>query len=335
MFNKNARRLLALALSLIMLFGFTACGDKEESSGKTSDASYSDELTFSNSGNDNYYSSVGQSSIYPSLEEEEEKPQLTNGTTLDIYPIIEQFIVYSGGNGGGHVELKIPEGYYQEINGCYFKADEYDDEGFNIIYNNEVIGEFAIYLSMVTEDYSKKYYSNGDTFKIKIGRPGYGSYSGAYQDYVNENIYKYGFLFPQVEKYYTVSDLGEYITSYTQLSAVELEKIKSFVINGELENCDVVDFKGCYEGKVKPFATAEPGSRCVVYITFYYVMYEGKMYELDGYKGVAVDEIIRKPDGSLSFELYNGWSLPSRGDTLEEMEETLSNDENYDFVKIG
>ncbi|MBR5825731.1 MAG: hypothetical protein IKY78_01455 [Clostridia bacterium] len=335
MFKKSVRCLLASALSLIVLFSFAACGNKEESKDDEYlvDEDYLLEELFGDDYNDDYF---GQSSLVPD-EEEEEKPQLTDGTELDIYPIIEQFIVYSGGNGGGQIELKIPEGFYQEINGCYFKANEYYDKAFNIIYNNEVIDEFAIGLYMVTEDYSKEYYSNGDVFKIEIERPGYSSYSGSYQDHINENIYKHGFIFPQVEKLYTVSGLGEYITSYTQLSAEELENIKNFVINDELSDdyCNLAELKGCYEGKIKPFATTEPGSKFVIYVTFYSVHYQGAFYETNQYKAVAVNEIVRKPDGTISFEKCSSWFLGAIEETLEGLEENISSHEEYDFVKIG
>ncbi len=354
MFRKNMRCLLTLTLAVLMLFSLAACGVKEADENANVNGSakvnltdnddgvvrYSGEVTFGYD-NGSYPPAViqgGASVGYAEEEEEEEIPQLTDGIALDVFPIIEQFIVYSGGNGGGRIELEIPEGYYQEMNGCYFKRHDYSDDKFEIVFNNEVIGGFEIALYMIRDDYSKQYYSNGDVFEVSITRTEYGSYKGgAHEDYVNEYIYKHGFFLPQTKKYYTVSGLGEYITSYTQLSAAELEDIKNYVINHKFENsyCNVADFKGCYEGKIKPFATEEPGSRFVIYIGLYCVRHQGKMYENTEYTAVAVDEIIRKPDGSLSFELYNGWSLFSSGETLEEMEENILNNETYDFVKIG
>lgn len=341
MSNKNIKRIIATICLIVTLLSLAACGNDSGTSNTNADntqsnTGHSSDMTFTNNNNNNI--TVGQSSLYGPEEEEKETPVLTNGTPIDVFSILEQFITYSRGNGGGKIEIMLPNDYYQEINGCYFLKNKYDDDGFDIIYNNETIGEFNFYLSKVSDGTKiSDYYTGGDNFRVKISKSGIGSYKGgAYADYVNGDIYEHGFYMPIVEKVYTAPDFGEYITSHTQLSQAELEEIKTFAEKESFDdNYDLIDFKGYYAGTVKPYATTDPGSKFAIYLAYHYVMYEGYMYEIESYKAIAIDEIVRKPDGKLDFDLADSWSLSARGETAEELEDAILTEENYDFVKIA
>ena len=69
MFKKSVRCLLASALSLIVLFSFAACGNKEESKDDEYlvDEDYLLEELFGDDYNDDYF---GQSSLVPDEEED-------------------------------------------------------------------------------------------------------------------------------------------------------------------------------------------------------------------------------------------------------------------------
>lgn len=352
MFKKNIRCLSAFVLAVLMLFSFAACGAKEADENRNQDANvdlngdgdgvvrYSGEITFGYE-NGGYPTVVSPGSVGIKEEEEvedEEKPQLTDGIALDVFPIIEQFIVYSGGNGGGQIDIKIPDDYAQELNGCYFKSREYWDKNFYIVYNNEIIAEYECEIYKVTDGSDSNYYSGGDLFRIIIDIPFY-SYSpnhGNRADFISGSIYDSGFYFSQAEKYYTAPDFGEYITSYSQLSESEIEAIKEQVVSEELNDYYAVEFAGCYEGTVKPYAVAEPDSKFVL-LTTYYTTHKGK-YSTTlsyAYRSVGLYDIVRKPDGTLVYSITTDYPLGAYGKTLEEYEADVYENNTYDFVKIA
>lgn len=243
---------------------------------------------------------------------------LKDGIAIDILSDIEQYITYTGANGGGEAEIEIPEGYSKEVTGFYL-TQTVSNSSLDVVYNNEKLGWISF--SIDSEKMGKL--SAGDQLTISIST------------YGDSELEKYNLYFAPIEKQITVPDLGSYITSADELSSQDFEQLKQAIIDGYktgfLDSNEYMVLDDVYAGTLKPQYTNDFKSTLVVYLVAKEEV-EFIWESLISYVAYPIYNIAKAPDGTLLYDFSA--SGGEDFDTLEELDTYMSEIEEYEFTKI-
>lgn len=229
---------------------------------------------------------------------------------IDIFKDIEQYIVYEGANGYGHLAyhpIQIPDNFSYQIDDLYFVKGSYTNT-IKVIYLNTNLGEISYHIDGTG-------LTDGDVIELSASASGFKN--------TIQNLENLGYIIPTTRKNVTVPDLGEYIKGQDQLTPEILAAIKNEIyIEDEIDNIDKLYF-----------ASYKPGVECNYDSTSFIVgiYYRGSFFS-SGYYIDKLYDIIIKPDGTIVIETYenDSWSYY---ETLEAAIEALAKD-RYDFVVL-
>lgn len=245
---------------------------------------------------------------------------LKDGIAIDVLTGIEQYITYIGANGGGQASFSLPDNYYKEVNGFYVSKKDFG--GISIVYNNEEIGTVSIYQENPFAQNLKK----GDQIRFYIQSNSQASLAE-----------KYNIFFAPSEIYVIVPDLGDYVTSASQLSDKQIGEMKQAILDDYDEPSwrKLIPLTDVYAGTLKPQNVNEHKSP----FAMFYVMREDSYdifgeKESDDYQLFAIYDIAINPDGKLIYSATSSWNCESF-DTMEELENYVSNNSgDYNFSKV-
>lgn len=226
---------------------------------------------------------------------------------VDLFEGIEQYITFSGANGHGYIgynALVIPDDYSKQIDDLYFSKGYYKNS-IKIVHGNTKLGEISFYI-----DGDKL--SKGDILSLTATAP------------VKE-LESLGYIVPSLSTNVTVPDLGEHLTSQSQLTPELIETLKA----------EICTQSGATAIDKFYLATYKPGVECNSKSTAFIVgIYYKKAFFSSGYYIDELRDIIIKPDGTISVEDYTAGSWIYCEDTLDGAIGRLST-EHYDFVEIN
>lgn len=222
---------------------------------------------------------------------------LEEGTCLDVYPFIEQYIsapisndclMLEGGNGIGVVNIEFPEDLSFEIQGFYFSRGFYTNS-LKIVRNNHQVGTVSFTFNNLNLENSYPSYeasglSNGDYLALRS------EVTCDNPDFMN------GYFIPN-RKYFTVSGLGDFVDSYSQISQAEMQNIKTKVME-KLNEEDDYTFEALYYGEAKPTTTIENNSKTILIFVISSLDFFGEKK----ISAITVDKLSIK-DGKISFDI--------------------------------
>ena len=196
---------------------------------------------------------------------------------IDIFADIEKYIRFEGANGYGYIgypEIKIPTDYSYQVGDIYLLKGTFANS-VKIIHKNTNIGELSYHIEGSS-------LSGGDTLKLSADS----GYSG-----VRKTLEDIGYIIPTMSKYITVPDLGEYLTSWDQLTPEIISALKEQIPSSNINKLY--------------FTTFKPGVECnyntTAFITAIY--YKSGFWD----SGYCIDElynVIIKSDGTVKIENY-------------------------------
>ena len=231
---------------------------------------------------------------------------LEEANLFDIFADIENIIKFEGANGFGTASVTFSRDYVFQQGDFYFSAEDtfYSNE-VDVIYNNKVIGEVTYYCDT-------KNLSNGEKVVVTT------------KTYLRDALEEMGYIIPEYSKEYTVSGLGDYITSTDQLTDEVSAKVFSAIEEKIYEKFDSskVELAGFYIGQIKPGKELKSNAPTEAVIIFKYQdSWVGTTYCVAG----AYD-IIVYDDGEISAGITVGSSW-SGSSSLEAKYNELNHDE--------
>lgn len=245
---------------------------------------------------------------------------LKDGIAIDLLTDIEQYVTYTGANGGGQASFSLPDDYYKEVNGFYISKDDFG--GISVVYNNEEIGTVSIY----QENSFAQNLKEGDQIRFYIQSNSQASLAE-----------KYNVFFAPSEIYVTVPDLGDYVTSASQLSDKQIDEMKQAVMDkyGDQGWRKLTPLSNVYEATLKPQSVNQKKSTFAIFFAMKKTSYSAfGDVEYEVYELYAVYNIAIKPDGTLIYDTPDLFEYESF-DTMQELENYVSNNSgDYNFSKV-
>lgn len=306
------KKRICLALLIVTVFTFVACGTQTTSAKSVvpesaSEISLPTNITQETCGTQTTSSDI--TSVDDGLIE------------LNIFEDIEQYIRFTGPNGFGYASVELPKNYFRDLGGDFYLVEEgvfwWAGEEvllmpLSLIYKNDRIG-------CVDFDIKESGLSGGDSVDVHaIVR-----YKEGCGDVLRENGYKISSRTKKV----TVPDLGVYLTSMEQLTPTVVNSIKT-IMSKE------------YAGTIYKYyyGTYKPGVICDHKNTTFVMAIGHKKgnYFSGGYNTIKIYDIIILPDESVTFrESQNNPDIGyPENSTLEKIIEEILNSNSFDFIEI-
>lgn len=246
---------------------------------------------------------------------------LKEGTVIEILPDIAQYISYSGGNGFGKANLKIPDTYQREYNGYYIVSSSYGN-GLSIMLNNEALAKITPEIIASTGNGKL---SKDDIIKLSIKDQ-------------EEILAKYNIVFAQPEIDIVVPDLGNYMESATQLTETQLDTIKSKILQAaesKSNSGETFEYMETYSGTLKPTVESENKTNGAVFGVVKKTTFNAWKSEYSyRYLLYAVYDVLVKEDGSIEYDV-DKYDYAKSCNTLEELSTYMNSEADYTFEKIG
>ncbi len=233
---------------------------------------------------------------------------------LDIMSLLGGCIHYSGGNGNGKAAIAIPADFSGSLGEIYLRRSDFSTSTIDIINDNKVIA------SMLLSVDNCEGLSTNDIVTIK------GKILGG------DELMDLSYVVDPQERSFAVPELGEYISSSSQIDENFLSEIKTAGSTATSLWLDDVTVDSVYLGTIAPNGVTYDYSKCIVCIIFY-----GKEtwpYSGTGYKGVVLRDVVLKTDGTIEYgtaELVN--NILAGFDTANEVLESFPL--NYAYERIG
>ena len=202
------KKAILFLLILMMASCFCGCVDKENNN-------------LNNTNEQEYYNSFSKSEIGTT----DNLPQ--GAIVFDIFKDFEQYFVFSGYNGAGTVEIRIPdkttiqfENYYFCVNLSDYSRMYYGAAtGFEIIKDNEDYGKIDFCFSSNSK-VELNGLSKGDTFTVEC----------RLNSITEEKFQLNNFYFKSKSATFTAPDFGDLIKSFDELSDADIAQIQDYVL---------------------------------------------------------------------------------------------------------
>ncbi|MGM9666842.1 MAG: hypothetical protein ACI3XN_02145 [Eubacteriales bacterium] len=213
------KKRICLALLIVTVFTFVACGTQTTSAKSVVPESASEISLPTNITQETLDNT--KSTATKTLEAENSDDNLIK---LDmLFDGIEQYVEYSKPNGYVRADFNFPNGIFVQLgeSDIYLSKRSYidTDSVLKIVHINECIGEIQYYTGIYSPNSS-----GGESLKpwgvVKVG-------SAYYREYVVDNEY----LLFSGDKEFVVPNQGEYLTSQEQLTPTIVEAIKQEVLD--------------------------------------------------------------------------------------------------------
>lgn len=243
---------------------------------------------------------------------------LVDAKEVDFFAPLKNYISFSGVNGSGKFCLDIPDDANINVDGFYLKP--YSTASCNVVYENQDFGYLTLEIendeNATTADGE---FSKGDLCTIKL----------TCTPELSENLEKLSCVVKNEKEIMTVPDLGNYVTSESQLTQTDLQKIKNSLIeliDEEYENSQLL---GVYFASVKPGVVCNEKDKGKVVC----IVQADRTIVFTTYREAHISEaynIIKNDSGELSFESKTPWSsYDSESEAVERY------DSNYSLTKIS
>ncbi len=165
---------------------------------------------------------------------------LADAKEIDLFKDIEKYFSFEGVNGKGKIDISIPEDTSYQIEDFYFKRTGYNT--FNVVYNNESLGNLTYDVKPDESGYAKTDFKQGDVCTIQMVNPT-----------LTFNLEKLGYVAKAEEYTVTVPDLGSYITSKDQLTQKDMEILKKALVDHMInEGYGNPEIMATYYSKINP-----------------------------------------------------------------------------------
>ncbi len=233
---------------------------------------------------------------------------------LNFFEGFEQFVTFSGANGTGKINFRLPDGFTKNIRDFYFvetKGFDYTDENditsdgssFKIILDNT-----CVYKGVVYAYTGEKYLSKGDSIEFRL--------------YGEEKITD-GYFFSKEKVTLETPNLGKYFTSKDKLTPTVIQSIKEAVSTDDGDRT----IKKLY------YAKYNPGIECNYHSTsFIAVIVYDDSWLWGGYEVDYLKDIVIRPNGDVEVVSYSNDVYYSE-DTLAEAEGELEHDKyTYELI---
>ena len=222
-----------------------------------------------------------------------------------------KYITFSGGNGGATASINLPEDFQYKIGEIYFVRGTglFSENYIKVIKDNSVIGEFEIGFK------NNENLSNNDSLTACVN-------SSFDSSQAQAELHKLGYHLSQESYVLTVSGLGEYIKSNSNLSVETLEKIKSSAQAQLDKGTKIISY---YIATLKPTVEGKKTDKLVIKI-----IHKERLLLTDYYGSGTIKEIVLNADGSITCSLSLGGAYSEKP---EKEEEKLK--EKYIIEKIG
>lgn len=243
---------------------------------------------------------------------------LVDAKEIDFFAPLKNYISFSGVNGSGKFYLDIPDDANINVDGFYLKP--YGSASCDVIYENRDFG----YLTLEIENDENAAtvdgeLSKGDLCTIKL----------TCNAQLSENLEKLSCVVKNEKEIMTVPDLGYYVTSESQLTQTDLQKIKNSLIELIDEEYDNSQLLGMYFASVNPGVVCDEKNKGKVVC----IAQADQTIVFTTYRKAHISEaynIIKNDSGELSFESQRSWSSYSG-----ESEAVEGYDNNYSLTKIS
>lgn len=244
---------------------------------------------------------------------------LKDGTVIDMFELLEEYMVFSGADGYGYLDYCIPEGHIFEKGGYYiifkdiYHEMRYCSYRFELIHNNRLLST----ITLAVDGYGLL--DEGDVATVRIKEKVYFSEAG--EDY---------YLVTSAQ--YTVPELGDLITCKDDLMHSDIAEIMNYV-DSELIGAygeDQYSIERAYFATIQPHATIQSRyEKAAIVVVF-------KCDSIFGTKTkhltICSPDFYRKLDGSLNFPTDASWSSSHENDDPNDLS-NLDQDYTYEIIQ--